>query len=273
MFSTIILAALIALSQANDPECTNYDHPDYGCQGDCISTSSCPGGKYISGLCPSYGISIKCCFTADSDTECATYDHSTAGDVGSCVSTSQCPGNFYISNLCPTKPAGVKCCFTKPSGTCSTSGGSRQELACAIKNHARVYLLDNNGYLNSKGSNDGASAYDNIVDTCNGGAARRSSYTCSSGTAPGGTTYLSTSVLQYILDLLDDGYNLQVNCLAGACHSTNSWHYQGTAVDFQISSGDPYSTWMSYCSSHGARENLGPGDAGHSTHTHCAFSS
>ena len=35
-----------------DPECADYDHSNYGCQGECITTGSCPGSKYISNLCP-----------------------------------------------------------------------------------------------------------------------------------------------------------------------------------------------------------------------------
>eukprot|EP00057_Strongylocentrotus_purpuratus_P027615 XP_011682089.1 PREDICTED: uncharacterized protein LOC100888592 [Strongylocentrotus purpuratus] len=152
-------------------------------------------------------------------------------------------------------------------------------MACQILGNNNIYLLDNNRYLNSRGANDGADAASNIRDTCAGRQAKRSSYRCSSGFAPGGTVSLKASVLSYILDVAENGeYNrgakLQINAIAGACHTSNSWHYQGTAVDFQIKSGDPsyYATsWMSICSSHGAQENLGPGNDGHSTHTHCAF--
>ncbi|XP_030831804.1 uncharacterized protein LOC115920335 [Strongylocentrotus purpuratus] len=150
-------------------------------------------------------------------------------------------------------------------------------MACQILGNNHIYLLDNNGYLNSKGADDGADAASNIRDTCAGREARRSSYCCKEGCAPGESVSLKASVLSYILDVANSGqYNsyLQINAIAGACHTSNSWHYQGTAVDFQIKSGDPsyYATsWMSICSSHGAQENLGPGNDGHSTHTHCAF--
>ncbi|XP_072024122.1 uncharacterized protein [Amphiura filiformis] len=274
MFTYIVVLTVIgAAFGATDPECANYDHAKYGCQGECLATGSCPAGKYQSNLCPTQPNDIKCCFTADTDAKCAEYIHPTHGQVGSCVSTSKCPYSNYISNLCPTKPDDVKCCFSKPTDTCGGGGGTPQELACQIMNHPRVYLLDNNGYLNPDGWNDGADAESNIRDTCNGGKAKRSTYCCSSGCCPGGSVSLSASVLNYILDLLNAGYNLQVNCFAGACHSQNSWHYSGTAVDLQISPGDPWQTWMTYCSDHGARENLGPGYPGHDTHTHCAFSS
>ena len=54
------------------------------------------------------------------------------------------------------------------------STGTPQEIACEILNHPRVSLLDNNGYLNPDGWNDGADAKSNIRDTCNGGRAKRS---------------------------------------------------------------------------------------------------
>ncbi len=49
-------------------------------------------------------------------------------------------------------------------------------MACEILNHPNVYLLDNNGYLNPDGWNDGADALSNIRDVCNGGSAKRSTY-------------------------------------------------------------------------------------------------
>ncbi|XP_072169087.1 uncharacterized protein [Diadema setosum] len=266
-----------------DPECSSYDHQNYGCVGECISTTSCPGGKYISGLCPSQAANIKCCFTADSDSECAEHDHRRYGDVGHCIDTSQCPSSNYISGVCPTKPNSVKCCFSKPSGSDGGGGGGSgscswtvRSLACevlALHNVGSIDLLTDNGILNPLGSGDGADAYSNIVDTCNGYTALRSSYCCSSGCTPGGSTCLSQTLLEYIIDLADDGHYLQINAIAGACHSTNSWHYEGTAVDFQILSSSSYSQWMSKCAAYGAAENLGPGYPGHSTHTHCAFSS
>ncbi|XP_038067598.1 uncharacterized protein LOC119737366 [Patiria miniata] len=274
----LVLVALLncftSLKAYTDPQCSNYDHQTYGCVGECISTTSCPGGKYISNLCPTQPAGVKCCFTADSDIECADYNHWQYGKVGHCISTSQCPGNTYISNLCPTKSAGIKCCFKKPTDTCSASGSCSQtvkSLACQVQSHSRITLLANNKHLNPLGADDGADAASNIRDTCNGKPAKLSSYCCSSGCAPGGSVCLSAKALQYLLDVANAGYNFQVNAITGACHSTTSRHYRGTAVDLQIFSGSNYAAWMSKCSAAGAAENLGPGNAGHSTHTHCAF--
>ncbi|XP_072043746.1 uncharacterized protein [Amphiura filiformis] len=105
-------------SSRNDPECTTYDHPNYGYSGQCIATSECPGAKYISNLCPNFPNDVKCCFTVGSDNECVTHNHATYGQVGHCVDKSECPFDNYISNKCPTKPDDIKCCFFKP-GTIS----------------------------------------------------------------------------------------------------------------------------------------------------------
>ncbi|XP_072043723.1 peptidoglycan-recognition protein SC2-like [Amphiura filiformis] len=113
----ILLLGFAICVLGNDPECTTYDHPDYGYSGQCIATSECPGDKFISNLCPTKPNDVKCCFTVGSDNECVTYNHPTHGQVGYCVDTSQCPGDNYISNLCPTLPDSVKCCFSKPDNT------------------------------------------------------------------------------------------------------------------------------------------------------------
>ncbi|XP_038067597.1 uncharacterized protein LOC119737365 [Patiria miniata] len=257
-----------------DPLCSHHVHPDYGCVGECISTTSCPGGKYISNLCPTQPAGVKCCFTADSDIECVDYNHWLYGQVGHCISTSQCPGNTYISNLCPTKSAGIKCCFKKPTDTCSASGSCSQtvkSLACQVQSHSRITLLANNKYLNTQGANDGADAASNIRDTCNGQESKISSYSCSEGSAPGGSVCLSAKVLQYLLDVANAGHNIKVNAITGACHSRTSRHYRGTAVDLQVYSDSNHAAWRSICSAAGAVENFGPPDPGHSGHTHCAF--
>ncbi|XP_077986981.1 uncharacterized protein LOC144441298 [Glandiceps talaboti] len=129
----------------------------------------------------------------------------------------------------------------------------------------KCYLTD------SVPSGDGADAFSNIKDTCNGEMAKRSSYSCSSGIAPGGTVCLQENILKYIKDSADQFGEVQVNSIAGACHSTPTYHYNGTAVDFQIKTDSPFSSWMKLCAVRGAVENVGPGDPGHSTHTHCAF--
>ncbi|XP_070567110.1 uncharacterized protein [Ptychodera flava] len=239
--------------------------------GICVESSCCPFKNYISGQCPSQASDIKCCYSKPS---CTFNEEPCQGAGGECADSSCCPYNNYISGLCPSQSSDVKCCFSTPacgddSGGGGSCGASVQSLACEILNHKSITLLT----INPSGVNDGADAYSNVKDTCNGGTALRSSYCCSSGCSPGGSTCLSYNVLKYIKDVADAAGPVQVNSISGACHSSTSYHYRGTAVDFQVSTGSKYLTWMSICSASGASENLGPGDAEHSTHTHCAFSS
>ncbi|XP_022108097.1 uncharacterized protein LOC110988663 [Acanthaster planci] len=158
---------------------------------------------------------------------------------------------------------------TTASGIC---GSTVQSLACQVQSDSRITLLN----VNPSGVNDGADAKSNIKDTCDGGEARRSSYCCTlsggkTGCSPGGSICLSEDVLQYLLELANSGASFQVNSIAGACHSNTSYHYQGTAVDLQVFDESSHVAWMNRCASMGAVENKGPGDRGHSTHTHCAF--
>jgi len=174
----------------------------------------------------------------------------------------RCDGGSYKQGLCSGSYY-RQCCVPKGSSG-SSCGSSVKRLACSIKTNSNIKLMRSH----VSGVSDRATAYTNIVDTCNGNKAQRSSY----GNAPGGSVCLSQSLLQYVLDAANKAGPVQVNELAGASHSKNSRHYRGLAVDFQVKSGDrSYKTWMSMCRSAGARENLGPGDRGHSTHTHCAF--
>ncbi|XP_022108118.1 uncharacterized protein LOC110988675 [Acanthaster planci] len=157
------------------------------------------------------------------------------------------------------------CCSDFPSG-CNCSLDVKR-LACEVQSNSHITLLT----VNPSGVNDGADAKSNIQDTCNGGKARRSSYCCKAGCSPGGSICLSEKVLQYVLALANETHSIQVNSLAGACHSNTSHHYQGTAVDLQVFDESSHTAWMDKCGDMEAVENLGPGNPGHSSHTHCAF--
>lgn len=120
---------------------------------------------------------------------------------------------------------------------------------------------------------DQATASHNINDTAAGLAAKRSSY----GTAPGGTVYLDVDMLK-ALRAISGSYRLDISELAGGSHSATSYHYRGTAFDVAmidgrgVSSSHPsYRAVMQLCRNYGAIEVLGPGDAGHATHLHCAW--
>jgi len=156
------------------------------------------------------------------------------------------------------------------AGASGTSGGTdRVSLAIWIRDSPRVILAT----VHSSGVVDSATARQNIVDTANGGLARRSSYQC----APGGSTYLRVSLLSSMKTIASSwAYN--VSEIAGGAHSCGSRHYEGVAMDVNyingshVSSSHP-SQWAfrDKCRALGATEVLGPGDSGHSTHIHCAW--
>jgi zinc D-Ala-D-Ala carboxypeptidase len=146
---------------------------------------------------------------------------------------------------------------------------SRSELANTILNSARITLAT----AHVSGVNDNATARQNIIDTANGMAAARSSY----GNAPGGTIQLDTRLLSGLLTLAET-YTYTISELAGGSHSENSRHYVGVAADITVINSQQVSAahlnvaaFMQACHNLGATEVLGPGDAGHAGHIHCAW--
>lgn len=120
---------------------------------------------------------------------------------------------------------------------------------------------------------DNATARQNIDDTANGRDASRSSV----GTAPGGTVKLDIQMLISILKLAET-FNFSISELAGGQHSSNSRHYAGVTVDVNVINGQQVSAshpdvnnFKQQCRDLGATEVLGPGNAGHATHVHCAW--
>ncbi|MGP8299728.1 hypothetical protein ACTPOK_17730 [Streptomyces inhibens] len=73
------------------------------------------------------------------------------------------------------------------------------------------------------------------------------------------------------------GYRVSVSEIVGGDHSSRSKHYAGLAFDINyingrhVGSGAPHRALMSACKKLGAKEVLGPGNAGHSTHVHCGW--
>src|SRR5262245_15098651 len=98
----------------------------------------------------------------------------------------------------------------------------RQELAEKIRDNSRIYLAT----THPSGVVDNANARQTIVDTANGGQAKRSAY----GTAPGGTVWLDPRMLD-CMDRLEQvyGYSYSVSETCGGSHSAGSYHYNGTA--------------------------------------------
>jgi zinc D-Ala-D-Ala carboxypeptidase len=89
---------------------------------------------------------------------------------------------------------------------------------------------------------------------------------------------LGSSMLNGLYSI-GSAWRLTVSELAGGTHGgPSSYHYAGRAVDIAaingigVSASNPYyRAVMDSCWNNGAVEVLGPGDAGHSTHIHCAF--
>lgn len=134
--------------------------------------------------------------------------------------------------------------------------------------------VDFNAYHPS-GMRDNAYPLTNIVDASEGRQASNSCY----GNAPCRQTNLDAQMLQAMVMLKQVyGYDYEVSSIAGASHSRNSLHYSGRAVDvYQINglgvsaSHPDVASFKAACVEMGAIEVLGPGDAGHSTHVHCAW--
>ncbi len=155
--------------------------------------------------------------------------------------------------------------------TSNSSGGTRSAIAARLAANPRITLWPYSPVSSS--SSDGADARANIRDTTNGLAAKRSCY----GNAPCGSVSLSTTMLSG-MESIAGTYTLRVTAIAGGSHSANSYHYAGRAFDVDIVNGvsvsassSNYRAFMSRCRDLGAIEVLGPGDAGHDTHLHCAW--
>lgn len=154
----------------------------------------------------------------------------------------------------------------------TSGGGTRAELAGQIRNNSRITLLNSH----PSGVYDPSStAYQNIVDTANGLPAKTSSYSDVGRTS----VYLSTAMLDTMNKLANTySYSYRVTEIAGGDHSSTSRHYVGVAFDVNMINGATFSSrtatvsaFMQRCRDHGATEVLGPGDAGHTTHIHCAW--
>lgn len=236
--------------------------------GRCVPVSYCKGSS-VSGKCPTQPYDIKCCTGVYQEDECARID-------GTC--SVSCSGTTR-SGYCPTQASNVRCCVVS-SDTCDDNVA--KEYACkllSMHNQNKVFLKPN--HFNSKGNNpyDGAAVLDNIKDTCNGLAVKRSSYCCSSGCSPGEKVCLEGKMVRNLYKYADNFWNthsqsIQVNSLAGSCHSTTSKHYRGTTYDVGCTYPINHCKALeNHCRSENPVELCYPGGpcSGHDTWVHCAF--
>jgi len=144
--------------------------------------------------------------------------------------------------------------YTPPATPNPTTSTSR-DLAKSILTTANIQLQS----VHASGVSDSANARQNVIDTSNGLAAKRSSY----GGAPGGTIALNSRMLQALLTI-GQKQRIRVSEISGGAHSgPSSQHYRGTAIDID-SSAVSFASIVSQCKS------LGAGYAAvESTHAHC----
>lgn len=160
--------------------------------------------------------------------------------------------------------------LVKGGGGGGGGGGSRAGMAKDILNDGGITLLHFCGPSY-------ASPKSNIRDTANGGKA-----SAGGGHVGAKKGYLSKNMLKWMRDY-GKSHSYRVTTIMGCSHSSNSKHYRGLAVDIDFADGTKVSTSSSgrsvaskiksSCRAAGATEILGPGDAGHSGHVHCGWTS
>ena len=135
---------------------------------------------------------------------------------------------------------------------------------------------------------DYANARDNIVDQCKGQLALLTpitDYTTKDrGVGQGCTTRtlnvnvagvrISERVLDAIIAAANTTAQVQINAIAGGCHSSSSHHYRGNAVDFQHFNTAGTNTIVEACQQQGALADpaIETNSLGQITHSHCAYS-
>ncbi|MBK6462937.1 MAG: SH3 domain-containing protein [Myxococcales bacterium] len=158
--------------------------------------------------------------------------------------------------------------LVKPS---SASGGSAASDLLEYHAAGSVQLWDQ-----TFGRRDGADPLSNIRDAAAGRSARTSCY----GTAPCTTVRLSSALVTGLAALRSRyGFRYFVTAIAGASHSSGSYHYAGRAVDVGEIDGVNIAgntaltrRFMAACTALGAIEVLGPSNrSDHQDHIHCAW--
>ena len=145
--------------------------------------------------------------------------------------------------------------------------GNSANLAQQIAKNGNIQLAPNN----VSGKDPQSSPKQNITDTAAGNKAKTSTY----GDAGGEPVQLSDAMLSGML-AVGGKLKIYITEIAGGDHSESSRHYRGYAFDVGQVNGKGISAANAQpvkdaCRAAGASEILGPGDAGHDTHVHCAW--
>ncbi|MFF4289972.1 hypothetical protein ACFY0R_32385 [Streptomyces sp. NPDC001633] len=196
------------------------------------------------------------------------------------VSTARAP-RLVAGALALTALLGTAAPASAASATTSAASASASASASAAPSRAALaqQILRTNGITlattHVSRPHPASSARQNIVDTAHGKGALTSPW----GDRPNRRVALDTRMLGGLLKLRTQyGYRIAVSEIVGGDHSTRSKHYAGLAFDIthingrHVGSGAPHRALMAACRKLGAREVLGPGNAGHSTHVHCGWS-
>ncbi|MFD8547043.1 hypothetical protein [Streptomyces sp. NPDC059649] len=165
-----------------------------------------------------------------------------------------------------------------PTSAASASAASASASAAPSRAALAQQILRTNGIAlattHVSRPHPASSARQNIVDTAHGKGALTSPW----GDRPNRRVALDTRMLGGLLKLRTRyGYRIAVSEIVGGDHSTRSKHYAGLAFDIthingrHVGSGAPHRALMAACRKLGAREVLGPGNAGHGTHVHCGW--
>ncbi|MCP3801565.1 carboxypeptidase [Allokutzneria sp. A3M-2-11 16] len=177
--------------------------------------------------------------------------------------------------------SGAVCAMAVVLGASGTASATPEaapdaELASAdtakkIRDNAGINLL--NSHVSGR-HHPASTARTNIADAA---AGRKASTSPWSDVGVKKVT-LTTRMLNGMLKMRTAGYKFRVTTIVGGDHSSNSRHYAGLAFDVDqingrgVSSSHPsYRAFMNKCRAYGATEVLGPGNAGHSGHIHCAW--
>jgi hypothetical protein len=118
---------------------------------------------------------------------------------------------------------------TADAPTVNTTGGAA-EIAHKIQDAADAGHIKFN-LLNPADDGDGSSPEKNIKEAADGQESNTSTR-CTANAPPNKSAPLDLNLLKFILEL-SQATDIEINELTGGCHSSsNSNHYQGTAVDF-----------------------------------------
>ncbi|MBA3757257.1 hypothetical protein H0X09_00095 [Candidatus Saccharibacteria bacterium] len=160
---------------------------------------------------------------------CHLLDTAIRGSLGYLYGYSK--DNGLEDNVASSPPPGTT--PPPPGDPTSPVTGTAQQIAKQILAAAAAGKIKFNVLFGSD-IFDGSTPEQNVEQTAAGLPAKTTSTCGSSGRgaqAPSPVVAMDLNLLKFILEV-SQGQNIQINALAGQCHSSGSRHYEGKAVDF-----------------------------------------